>query len=318
MEAGQFFLVPAILRRSMDLVRDTAAFLKRLAIGEGVLGVGFVILAGAVGATSVYGYTTLNSLSDRLVELDTRLASTTEILQGTIAETADALREQNASVAEKLDDFEDEVGDITGTIEDLEKLAKTDPELLAKYSKVFFLSEHYTPARLVEIPTGYKYSETRSVQVIPEILPNLTRLLDRAKRDGVALYVQSGYRSFETQEALKGQYAVTYGAGTANQFSADQGYSEHQLGTTVDFTTTGLGGGLTGFDRTAAYAWLLKNAYRYGFVLSYPQGNTYYIFEPWHWRFVGEDLADDLHDDGKNFYDLDQRDIDKYLISLFD
>jgi D-alanyl-D-alanine carboxypeptidase len=86
---------------------------------------------------------------------------------------------------------------------------------------------------------------------------------------------------------LKSQYRVTYGAGTANSFSADQGYSEHQLGTTVDFTTPKVGGTLTGFDKTDSYKWLQNNAYKYGFILSYPSSNGYYIFEPWHWRFVG-------------------------------
>jgi D-alanyl-D-alanine carboxypeptidase len=111
---------------------------------------------------------------------------------------------------------------------------------------------------------------------------------------------------------------VTYGSG-ANAFSADQGYSEHQLGTTFDFTTEGIGGGLvTSFENTPAFAWLKDNAHKYGFTLSYPKDNAYYVYEPWHWRFVGEDLAEDLHEAGKTFYDWDQREIDKYLIKIFD
>jgi D-alanyl-D-alanine carboxypeptidase len=62
----------------------------------------------------------------------------------------------------------------------------------------------------------------------------------------------------------------------------------------------------------------LANAYKYGFTLSYPKGNTSYVFEPWHWRFVGVKLATDLHNQGKNFYDLDQRSIDAYLVNFFD
>ncbi len=110
---------------------------------------------------------------------------------------------------------------------------------------------------------------------------------------------------------------MQYGAG-ANTFSADQGYSEHQLGTTVDFSSDEIGGGLTDFQNTKAFAWLEENAHRYGFTLSYPEANEYYIYEPWHWRFVGQELADDLYDDGKHFYDYDQRTIDEYLISIFD
>ena len=117
---------------------------------------------------------------------------------------------------------------------------------------------------------------------------------------------------------MKSTYKFTYGSGTANAFSADQGYSEHQLGTTVDFTTEAIGGAFAGFDKTSAYTWLNENAYRYGFVLSYPKNNTYYVFEPWHWRFVGVALATRLHSENRNFYDLDQREIDQYLISLFD
>ena len=109
---------------------------------------------------------------------------------------------------------------------------------------------------------------------------------------------------------------VTYGSG-ANQFSADQGFSEHQLGTTIDFTTPELGANFDNFKSSSAYDWLLSNAYKYGFVISYPEGNNYYQFEPWHWRFVGKGLAKRLYEDGEYFYDLDQRTIDSYLINIF-
>jgi len=283
---------------------------------------GFIVVIALIAVASWYGYTRLNSLSSQLVELDAELASTTALLQGNIAEATSslgsAIERQNQNVQTQLGGVQEQVGSITGTVTDLQKLSKTDPELLAKYSKVFFLSDNYAPARLVEIPVEFRYTEKKLLQIIPEVLPYLKKMLDRAKDDGVELYVDSAYRSFATQEALKGQYAVTYGAGTANQFSADQGYSEHQLGTTVDLMTTGTGGALDGFDRTAAYTWVSDNAYRYGFVLSYPKNNGYYVFEPWHWRFVGVKLATDLHRSGKYFYTLDQRAIDNYLISLFD
>jgi LAS superfamily LD-carboxypeptidase LdcB len=120
------------------------------------------------------------------------------------------------------------------------------------------------------------------------------------------------------QSALKTSYKIEYGVGTANSFSADQGYSEHQLGTTIDFTTPANGSALSGFDKTTTYTWLQKNAYLYGFSLSYPKGNTHFVFEPWHWRYVGVELAKKLHDENKTLYDLDQRDIDTYLIKFFD
>ena len=110
---------------------------------------------------------------------------------------------------------------------------------------------------------------------------------------------------------------MTFGSG-ANKFSAEQGYSEHQLGTTIDFTTPALGASFSAFDTTSAYEWLQGNAHRFGFVLSYPKGNAYYIYEPWHWRFVGVELATKLHTEGKRFYDMDQREINDYLSKIFD
>lgn len=213
--------------------------------------------------------------------------------------------------------FEDQIKGISGTVGQLDKLSKLDPELLMKYSKVYFLNEHYTPDTVSKIPQKFVFKTDEPEYIDKKVLPYLTELLEDALDDGIKLLVVSGYRSFDEQKSLKSAYTVWYGSG-ANTFSADQGYSEHQLGTTVDFTTAEIGGGLTGFENTEAYAWLTKYAYKYGFVLSYPENNAYYVFEPWHWRFVGEDLADDLHDDKESFYDLDQREISKYLISIFD
>jgi LAS superfamily LD-carboxypeptidase LdcB len=202
-------------------------------------------------------------------------------------------------------------------IDTLEKLTTIDPELLRKYSKVFFLSENYTPPKLEDIPVEFKIQETKDLKVLKDVEPYLTKMLEEAHEAGVDLKVISAYRSFDEQKALKSNYTVTYGSG-ANQFSADQGYSEHQLGTTIDFGTTKVTGAYMSFENTPAFEWLQEHAHKYGFVLSYPKGNQYYQYEPWHWRFVGEDLAEDLYKDKKNFYELDQREIDEYLIEIFD
>lgn len=229
----------------------------------------------------------------------------------------DDLADELDEKKEELDEIEDRVGDAIETVGVLDKLSKIDPELLQKYSKVYFLNEHYAPPKVAEVDKKYVYDESRAQYLHAQAMPFFEDMVEDALEDGVELYVVSAYRSYGQQSALKNAYTVTYGSG-ANAFSADQGYSEHQLGTTIDFTTTGINGGLDGFQNTPAYEWLKKNAYRFGFVLSYPENNAYYIFEPWHWRFVGQDLANDLHDDQKNFYDTDQREIDKYLVSIFD
>lgn len=276
----------------------------------GILG----IVAIGASAAAAYGYVRLTELSEKVVSLESTLASTTALLVGTIEETQTTLSQ---SLIQQKEDLEDRLGDISGTVGTLEKLAKTDPELLAKYSKIFFLNENYAPERVTAIDTEFLYNEQNPETIHSSVWPKLEDLLGAAKRADIELYVLSAYRSFDEQKALKGAYTVTYGAGSANAFSADQGYSEHQLGTTIDFITTGLNGQLIGFDRTAAYTWLLDNAHDHGFVLSYPPNNGNYIFEPWHWRYVGKELARKLHNDGKYFYDLDQREIDKYLVNVF-
>lgn len=231
--------------------------------------------------------------------------------------TTEELRTVLDAEQKKNGTFESQIRAISGTVGSLDKLAKTDPELLQKYSRVFFLNEHYVPPALVTLDASYRYPEEKVLQIHAQVAPHLTDLFEAARKDGVDLYAASAYRSFASQGQLKSSYTVQYGTG-ANAFSADQGYSEHQLGTTLDFTTKKSGGSFLGFEASPAYTWLTKNAYRYGFVLSYPKDNTYYVYEPWHWRYVGIPLASRLQADKEYFYDLSQRDIDTYLISIFD
>lgn len=256
------------------------------------------------------------SSTETLAEASSTIASLTRELNA-IKKQYGLLSNDYSGELDRNNNFEQQIKKIGKTVGVLDKLSKTDQELLQKYSKVYFLNEHYVPEKLASINNDYVYTEGKNLQLHSKAMPYYNDLVQAAKADGVDLWAVSAYRSFEAQAQLKGAYTTTYGSG-ANTFSADQGYSEHQLGTTVDFTTKGLSGGLSGFQNTPAYTWLKANAYKYGFVLSYPEGNKYYVFEPWHWRFVGEKLARDLHKDNAHFYDWDQRKIDGYLVNIFD
>jgi D-alanyl-D-alanine carboxypeptidase len=282
-----------------------------------LLTLALVVLIGLV-AFSWYQYTALGKEYDSTKSsLEVRIASLEENIY-TLQFEKTSLNDALEAEQQKNNDFEEQIKDLAGTIGTLDKLSKIDPELLKKYSKVFFLSEHYIPTRISRISQDYLLIEDDEEYIHSSVQPFLKRLMERAKRDDIDLKILSGYRSFDKQSTIKNQYKVIYGAGTANQFSAEQGYSEHQLGTAVDFTSPTSGAGLTNFDQTPEFEWLEKNAHKYGFTLSYPQGNAYYVYEPWHWRFVGEELATKLYRDNKHFYDLDQRDIDKYLVNIFD
>jgi D-alanyl-D-alanine carboxypeptidase len=274
-----------------------------------------------------FGYF-LYSLSSNIKSIKNDLASTTlafenrlDALQSSLATTANTsnyLVHEIAMQKNKSASIDQTLNGITNTVGTLQKLSQTDKELLQKYSKVYFLNENYIPLRLTSIDQKYLYDKAKVLQFHALALPFLTRMLDDATSANSPLLVVSAFRSFGTQAALKSSYTVTYGSG-ANSFSSDQGYSEHQLGTAVDLNTPDSSTLLTtSFENTSAFKWLNSNAYRYGFILSYPKSNTYYQYEPWHWRFVGVQLATYLHNQNKYFYDLDQRQIDTYLANIFD
>jgi LAS superfamily LD-carboxypeptidase LdcB len=281
-------------------------------------------LAYCFGAVIVYGEYRYQETREANQTLKTSLHETEETLETTkhdlhIAEDQIAIIVATLTgEQQKNNSLADQLRSVAGTVGTLEKLSKTDRELLKKYSKVYFLNENYVPLNLATIDTKYLFYPDKPLEFHGSVYSRLAALMDAANQDAITLKIISAYRSFGTQSALKTTYKVLYGAGSANSFSADQGYSEHQLGTTVDFTTPEAGAGFTKFDATPAFGWLTQNAYKYGFVLSYPKNNAYYVYEPWHWRYVGISLATRLHNEGKYFYDLDQRVIDEYLVSIFD
>ena len=122
----------------------------------------------------------------------------------------------------------------------------------------------------------------------------LAAMMKAAEADGEDLVVASAYRSFDEQHAIHAGLSALYGEAT-RRISARAGHSEHQLGTTVDFTSAEAGYGLgTVFEGTSGYRWLLEHARDYGFVQSYQRGKeeeTGYEAEAWHYRYVGAENA---------------------------
>lgn len=262
------------------------------------------------------------ALNNELAKTKSDFNSTKELLNAEILSLKNDrynLRLELEAQTNRVDALSSDIGTISGAVNTLTKLSLTDKELLKKYSKVYFLNENYFPKKLITIDQQYTFDPKKTEQVLEGIWPYLSQLLSDAASAGIEIKIASSFRSFESQIGLKNAYKVTYGSG-ANSFSSDQGYSEHQLGTTIDFTNLKRGSVFSdsAFEKSDTFLWLKDNAYKYGFVLSYPKNNAYYIYEPWHWRFVGRALAKKLHDENINFYDLDQREIDAYLVSFFD
>lgn len=157
------------------------------------------------------------------------------------------------------------------------------------------------------IPEGLKElgseSSTRGGVCLAENAYNyLTQMVRDAKNDGYNIKASSGFRDYATQKVLYNN-AVDSGKADATISLAKPGYSEHQLGTTVDITSDSIGFASASGDfyKTAESAWLKKNAYLYGFIQSYPLGKediTGYKSEPWHYRFVGIENAKKIKNSG--------------------
>jgi len=254
--------------------------------------------------------TALQTAQENITSLETDLTNIKHDLEELVQDYEDEIN--------RNEEFENQIMDLAGSLDEFERLNEIDEELLIKYSKVSFLNENYLPSDLKQIDDKYVLEGKGDQYFHGDAMRFLERMFDAARRDDIDLKVISAYRSFDEQNELKGQFTQVYGTG-ANAFSADQGFSEHQLATTIDLTTPDVGATSQSFGQTEAFEWLQENAHKYGFILSYPEGNSFYIYEPWHWRFVGRDLARDLdRDDERTFYTMDQREINKYLLEFFD
>lgn len=128
----------------------------------------------------------------------------------------------------------------------------------------------------------------------------LKQMLLAARNEGLTVTPLSGYRSYDTQVRVYGNEVATYGQAVADTQSAKPGHSEHQTGLAID-----VGGGGCGiedcFGDTAEGKWVAANAYKFGFIIRYVSGKediTGYRYEPWHIRYVGNELALELRRTG--------------------
>ncbi|WP_350345066.1 D-alanyl-D-alanine carboxypeptidase family protein [Proteinivorax tanatarense] len=152
----------------------------------------------------------------------------------------------------------------------------------------------YHPEDLKQIPLEYTHNNIQ-LQLREEALKHLIKLFKAAEKGELnQLTVMSAYRGYNYQQRIFTNNASRHGREQANKFSAKPGQSEHQLGTAVDFSD-GSGSLSQDFADTPEGKWLAKNAHKYGFIMSYPEGKaniTGYIYEPWHFRYIGIETAE--------------------------
>ena len=98
------------------------------------------------------------------------------------------------------------------------------------------------------------------------------------------------------QKIIYNDYVARDGQLMADTYSARPGYSEHQSGLAIDVNSLD-----QDWENTPEGKWLSANCYKYGFIIRYPKGKediTGYMYEPWHIRYVGKDLAEKLYNNG--------------------
>lgn len=163
-------------------------------------------------------------------------------------------------------------------------------DIQAPLDKLHRLPADCIPPDLVELPGDISAQGAQYLRT--DALAALEDMFAAARKEGYQLVVNSSYRSYDTQAATYNYWVGLYGKEQADRTSARPGHSEHQLGTTAD---VGAGGRyLEDFTGSPEAGWLAENSWKYGFIISYPEGKeeiTGYAYEPWHVRFVGEEVA---------------------------
>jgi D-alanyl-D-alanine carboxypeptidase len=149
--------------------------------------------------------------------------------------------------------------------------------------------------------SGAGFPQTEGMAVRQIILEDLAALREAAEANGTPISILAGYRSYQRQQDLFDRRVDELGASEAGSRVARPGHSEHQLGTTIDVTSAGLGDVDQSWGASPAGQWIASNAHDYGFILSYPAeaaDRTCYDFEPWHLRYVGREMAASVIDSG--------------------
>lgn len=160
-------------------------------------------------------------------------------------------------------------------------------------NKYYKLDKDYEPEDLTVINSKFA-SGTQKLR--KEAAGKFEEMASDMLKENLKIYAGSTYRSYSYQEGLYNRYVKKDGFKEAETYSARAGYSEHQLGLAVDIVN-GKWNYLSENDKE--YTWLINNSYKYGFILRYPHESEYitgYVFEDWHFRYLGIDLATKVYE----------------------
>ena len=183
-------------------------------------------------------------------------------------------------------------------IENIDGITYVDGYLIA--NKTYSLPSTYIPEG-THIPLGDM--DWCQECIIEEAYQEYARMRDDMQSLGMRVYIGSGYRGYYQQAGLYQMYVNSDGQAAADTYSARAGHSEHQTGYAFDICDYDYPGDCIeeSYENTPSGKWINENAYRYGYIIRYPKGKTDetgYIYEAWHLRYVGEELARKLYNNG--------------------
>lgn len=195
---------------------------------------------------------------------------------------------------------------------DKTKYSTTDPtSIWVVVNKKNGIPESFTPELTVPKVKLRLSSSEEQMQINTTTAPVMKELFDAAQEDGVKLIFGSGYRSGALQKQFYDSYITKDGQEAADTYSARPGHSEHQTGFSADIDSPDNKCHLEiCWEDTTEGQWLKNNAYKYGFIIRYPkdkQSITGYQYEPWHIRYVGKELSQEIQKTGKTleeFFDM--------------
>lgn len=253
-----------------------------------------IIISSIVIFFSLFNFNTNNKGEDQSIQNKKEINDNKSTQNN---ETINKKNENKTTTSEENDDSNNlanlyAASDYTNGVVDPKKI-DTEQSLnqnsdLILVNKKYTLNENYIP----------EVSEVEGKYLRPYVIDSYLKMKNEALTAGVNLNLGSTYRSYYGQVEVFNSYLNQDSYENVITYSAYPGTSEHQTGLVIDFSENGACDYTQCFENTLSGSWLKENAYKYGFILRFPKGKehiTGYMYEPWHYRYVGVDDAKKIH-----------------------
>ena len=208
---------------------------------------------------------------------------------------------------------EDEATTVLYVNLDLDKEDYTEATLVKEFSmdmlinKHRYLEEDFIPKDLVEIDKSLASEEGMKANHVA--LNAYQKMQEAAVKEGYSIVINSAYRSYQDQIDISNSYLRAYGQNYVDKYVAKPGFSEHQTGLAFDIGSRKV----NVFENSKEYGWMQENAHKYGFIRRFSkqkEGITGFRNEPWHYRYVGVEIATYIYENNMS--------LEEYFVNFLD